>query len=85
MNSMRKNMAANGWSLRSLLRSKDSILVFEKPDRVATLVFADGMVFTDMEIFVSPRMQGDSANLDIKAYSTPGVTSSSDGKQKLSQ
>ena len=85
MNSMRKNMAANGWSLRSLLRSKDSILVFEKPDRMATLVFTDGMVFTDMEIFVSPRLQGDSANLDLSAYSTPGVKSSSDGKQKLSQ
>ena len=73
MNSMRRNMASNGWTLRSLLRSKESILVFEKSDRIATLVFADGMVFTDMRVFMSPRLQGDSGSLDMQAYTTPGA------------
>ncbi len=87
MNSMRRNMAANGWTLRSLLRSKESVLIFEKPDRLVCLVFSDGMIFTDMRVFVSPRLQGDSTGLDMQAYTTPGATApaGSSGSQKLSQ
>ena len=98
MNTMRRNMASNGWTLRSLLRSKESILVFEKADRIVSLVFSDGLIFTDMRIFMSPRLQGDSGNLDMQAYTTPGAptasaggsgagsgSSSKAGAQKLSQ
>ncbi len=98
MNTMRRNMAANGWTLRSLLRSKESILVFEKSDRIASLVFSDGMVFTDMRLFLSPRLQGDSSGVDLQTYTTPGAQKSagagkpagnpapsSGGTQKLNQ
>lgn len=83
MNAMRRNMADNGWTLRSLLRSKESVLIFEKPDRMAVLHINDGLVFTEMRIFVSSRLDGDSGSVDISAYSVG--TTSSGGGQKLSQ
>jgi hypothetical protein len=60
MNTMRRNMASNGWSLRSLLRASESVLVFEKTDRLAALQISDGMINTDMRIFVTSRLDGDS-------------------------
>lgn len=83
MNSMRRNMADNGWTLRSLLRSKESVLIFEKPDRMAVLQINDGLVSTEMRISVSSRLEGDSRAVDISAYSVG--TSYSGGGQKLSQ
>ncbi|MDR1686116.1 MAG: hypothetical protein LBR82_06730 [Desulfovibrio sp.] len=59
MNTMRRNMASNGWSLRSLLRAAESVLVFEKTDRLAALQISDGMINTDMRIFVTSRLEGD--------------------------
>ncbi|MDR2669911.1 MAG: hypothetical protein LBC14_08175 [Desulfovibrio sp.] len=60
MNTMRRNMASNGWALRSLLRAAESVLVFEKTDRLAALQISDGMINTDMRIFVTSRLEGDS-------------------------
>ena len=86
MNSMRRNMASNGWTLRSLLRSKSSIMVFEKPDRICSVVVQDGMVSTTMHVFMSPRLEGDSASLDISAFSQPAPTGGASGDvQKLNQ
>ncbi|MDL2316257.1 hypothetical protein LJC59_04175 [Desulfovibrio sp. OttesenSCG-928-A18] len=76
MNTMRKNMANTGWTLRSLLRSKESVLVFEKPDRVAALQITDGMVYTEMRVFVSSRLEGDSASLELMPYTAPPKQSS---------
>ncbi len=81
MNTMRRYMATNGWTLRSLLRSKESVLIFEKPDRVASFQISDGLVNTEMRVFVSSRLEGDSSSVEINAY-TPAV---SGGEQKLSQ
>lgn len=86
MNSMRRNMAANGWTLRSLLRSKSSIMVFEKPDRICSVVVQEGVVSTTMLVFVSPRLEGDSSSLDISAFSQPAPSGgASGGVQKLNQ
>ena len=77
MNTMRRNMGEQGWTVRSLLRtSNESVLVFEKADRIATLVFDDGMVYTDMRVFVSSRMEGDTGR---------NTAPQSGGAQKLSQ
>ena len=95
MNTMRRNMGSNGWTLRSVLRAKESTLVFEKPDRVVTIQLSDGLIFTDMRLFVSSRLDGDSSSVNINAYSPPAKGASSGagaasggsaaGKQKLSQ
>jgi hypothetical protein len=60
MNTMRRNMASDGWAMRSLLRASESVLVFEKSDRLAALQISDGMINTDMRIFVTSRLEGDS-------------------------
>ncbi|MDR2161320.1 MAG: hypothetical protein LBO77_04175 [Desulfovibrio sp.] len=59
MNAMRRNMAANGWTLRALLRSSDSILVFEKAESICTLYIYDGSIYTNMVLFISARLEGD--------------------------
>ena len=83
MNTVRRNMAANGWTLRSLLRAKESTLVFEKADRIVTFQISDGAIFTGMRIFVSPRLDGDSSSVNI-APSSPRA-SASGSQQKLSK
>ncbi|MDR2076729.1 MAG: hypothetical protein LBP61_07375 [Desulfovibrio sp.] len=60
MNAMRRNMAAHGWVLRALLRSQESILVFEKSDSVCTMHISDGRIYTGLILFMSPRLDGDS-------------------------
>ncbi|MDR0828171.1 MAG: hypothetical protein LBN33_09925 [Desulfovibrio sp.] len=69
MNTMRRNMASNGWKLRSLLRAKESVMVFDKTDRMAAFQISDGMVTTDMRIFVTSRLEGDAPPAD-PTYST---------------
>ena len=80
MNTMRRYMADNGWTLRSLLRAKESSLIFEKPDRIATFQMSEGVVYTDMRIFVSARLEGDSSAIDVNTYYP-----AQDGSQQLSQ
>ena len=88
MNAMRRNMANNGWTLRALLRSKESILVFEKSEQICTMHISDGMIYTDMIVFMSPRLEGDNASADFTAYQQPNGSGSApytDGAQPLSQ
>jgi hypothetical protein len=65
MNAMRRNMAAHGWTLRALLRSQESVLVFEKADSVCTLHITDGRIYTSMILFMSPRLEGDAEPLSL--------------------
>lgn len=83
MNTMRRHMAAHGWTLRSLLRAKESTLVFEKPDRVATFQFSDGLFTTEMRLFVSSRLDGDAGSMSTGAPAASGTAASS-GTQRLS-
>ncbi len=62
MNHLRRTMSGNGWTLRSVLRSKSSIIIFEKPDRMASIVLNEGLVSTTVHVFVSPRLEGDSGD-----------------------
>ena len=74
-------MSNNGWTLRSLLRAKESTLVFEKPDRIASFQLSDGLIFTELRLFVSPRLEGDSGAGVPAAYAPPTV--STGGTQQL--
>ena len=85
MNTIRRNMASNGWTLRSVLRAKESTLVFEKPDRIATFQLSDGLVFTDMRLFVSSRLEGDSSSVPLSASSPPASSSGSGSQQTLAK
>lgn len=81
MNTMRRFMSSNGWTLRSLLRAKESIMVFEKPDRIATMQISDGAISTDLRLFVSSKLEGDEASADLSSYTPPAES----GDQKLTQ
>lgn len=81
MNTMRRHMASNGWTLRSLLRAQESVMTFEKPDRIASLQLSDGLIKTEMRVFVSSRLEGDSPAVEINPYTPPATG----GEQKLSQ
>lgn len=70
MNTMRQNMNANGWILRSLLRAKESVLVFEKPDRVVALHIVDGLISTEMRVFMTSRLEGDSSAVTMNTFNT---------------
>ena len=78
-------MASNGWTLRSVLRAKESTLVFEKPDRIATFQLSDGLIFTDMRLFVSSRLEGDSSSVNVNTYSPPANTAGSGSQQTLAK
>ena len=65
MNAMRRNMAAHGWTLRALLRSHESVLVFEKAESVCTLHISDGRIYTSMILFMSPRLEGDAEPVSL--------------------
>jgi hypothetical protein len=73
MNSMRRNMAANGWTLRSLLRAKRSVLVLDKPDRMAILQVADGAFTTEMVVTVTSRLEGDAPVSEPSFYTPPSA------------
>jgi len=77
MNTMRRHMANNGWTLRSLLRAQRSILIFEKQDRMAFIEITEGLLDTEMFIVVSARLAGDSPAVDVRSYSV--------GEQRLSR
>jgi hypothetical protein len=85
MNVMRRNMAANGWTMRSLLRAKESVLVFDKPDRLAAFQISDGLFTTSMSIFVTSRLEGDSPSSDITYYTPDTPGEGAGGSRPLSQ
>jgi hypothetical protein len=65
-------MAGHGWTLRSLLRAQRSILIFEKPDRIAFIEITDGLLETEMRVIVSARLEGDAVSLNARTYSASG-------------
>lgn len=81
MNEIRRNMASQGWTLRGLLRSKDSVLVFDKDSTVCSMFISDGMIYTDMIVFVTAKLSGD--NAAASSYYTPEGAYS--GTQPLAQ
>jgi hypothetical protein len=85
MNAVRNHMAANGWTLRSVLRARESTIVFEKPERIATFQFTDGVIFTDMRLSVSSRLDGDSGATPANAHPRVSRPVSSGSQQKLAQ
>lgn len=56
INVMERYMQRDGWNLRSIFRAKRSIMVFERSDRMCTLYISEGMIYTDMLVFVSHRL-----------------------------
>jgi hypothetical protein len=51
----KNNMGKDGWRLRSIMRSKRSVLVFEKGDKDCVILITDAPMDTVLEIWVAPR------------------------------
>jgi len=52
------NMHAQGWSPLAIYKHKNGLLVFQKDERVCTMVFTESMTSTVMRVWVSPKMNG---------------------------
>lgn len=50
-------MQRDGWEMRSSTRGTRSILIFEKNDRYCTIYILDGMLNTEMQVYVSPKLK----------------------------
>lgn len=77
---MRNNMISQGWALTSMLRANESVLTFEKHDRLCTLYITDDTIYTNMRVFVTPRL----ADGAMDGYVTP-VTSNGDNLAPLTE
>lgn len=55
---MQSYMRGSGWQLRSSTRSAKSLLLFEKTDKFCIVYMIDGTFFTEMQVFVTPKLQG---------------------------
>ncbi|SHN68659.1 hypothetical protein [Desulfovibrio litoralis] len=65
---MRQYMSKEGWSQRAAsYYGNKSILTYEKGDRIATLMIADGTIFVTMQINVASRLS------DSDVFSDPSV------------
>lgn len=72
ISTMRNNMVSQGWELKSMLRAKESVLTFEKDDRLCTLYISDDAIYTNMRVFVTPRLAG-----DMNSYAPPAASMNS--------
>jgi hypothetical protein len=50
------NMAKDGWHLKSTFRFPKTVLLFEKPEKVAIIEIYDKSMSTQVEIWVAPVM-----------------------------
>ena len=78
---MRSNMASQGWTLRSFLRGKQSVMTFEKDSRVATITISDDTIYTNMMVFIAPRLNGDTGDVGIVVG--PAAKTATSDKQAL--
>lgn len=53
---MHSYMHNDGWALRASTRSGKSLLIYEKLDRFCTIYLIDGTIFTEMQLFVVPKL-----------------------------
>ncbi len=87
VSTMQRYMQRDGWTLRSVFRAKRAILVFEKPEKICSLAITDGLIYTNMIVFISPKLaEGDVRHASPVYTPAPGPGSgSAGGVQKLSQ
>lgn len=100
ISTMQRYMQRDGWTLRAAFRSSKAVLVFDKPDKVSVLFMSDGMIYTTMMVFVSPKLaDGDiqyfspsytpsalpSSSGGVQTYPPGGFSNSKTGEQKLLQ
>ncbi|MGB5158036.1 hypothetical protein [Desulfobacterium sp. N47] len=57
------NMAKDNWKLVSLFKSPHTLMLFQKQNRWCVINIVDGMIFTDVEIWVAPSIAENSSGL----------------------
>ena len=100
INTMQRYMQRDGWTLRAVFRANKAVLIFEKSDKICVLSMSDGMIYTSMMVFVSPKLaDGDvryaspamtpsaapRSSGGVQAYPSGGFSNPGSGEQKLSQ
>lgn len=85
LTTMRKNMTGQGWNLHSLFRAQRSIIIYEKPDRVCTINIVDDTIYTNMYIFVTPKLSGDLVEYDSPVLDSAPLYDSGSGSGSGSQ
>lgn len=70
VDAMGAHLQRDGWTLRSSFRSTRSILIFERADRICSIYISEGMLETNMLVFVSPKLAAGALQ-----YSVPAATS----------
>lgn len=100
VSTMQRYMQRDGWTLRAVFRANKSVLIFEKSDKICVLSMSDGMIYTTMMVFVSPKLApGDvrysspamtpsaspSSSGGVQSYPSGGFSNPGAGEQKLAQ
>lgn len=57
------NMAKDNWKLVTLFKSPRSMMLFQKQNRWCVISIIDGIIFTDVEIWVAPSISDSSSGL----------------------
>lgn len=60
---MKNYMRGSGWGLQASTRASKSLLIFEKEDRYCTIYILDGSIFTEMQVFVAPKITDGQATM----------------------
>ncbi|MCL2123736.1 MAG: hypothetical protein FWH34_06555 [Desulfovibrionaceae bacterium] len=77
---MQQYLIRDGWQLRSSFRSKRTILIFDKQDRMCSLLLDDGFAVTRMTVYVTAKLQD-----GIIQYSVPVKPGALPSTKPLSQ
>lgn len=57
------NMVKDNWKLVSMFKSPHTLMLFQKQNRWCVINIIDGMIFTDVEIWVAPSITENSSGL----------------------
>ncbi len=57
------NMAKDNWKLLSMYKSPHTLMLFQKQNRWCVISIIDGLIFTDVEIWVAPSIAENSSGL----------------------
>ena len=73
VNAMQQYLSRDGWQMRSSFRSKRTIMIFEKQDRLCTLLIDDGLISSKMTVYVTARLS-DGITTQYSAPAAPAVS-----------
>lgn len=64
---MQSYLAREGWILQAATRGATSLQIFDKPDRYCVIYVEDGSIFTEMQVYVAPKLNNEAASASVSA------------------